>query len=181
MLQDDEINSFSDGNLLFAAFVQIILLSYICTFWTVKKTTTNLATARNCPTQVIAKMWSVTINKWSFHYIRFDNTDLICLHTNVHSFILVLHCFLLFCFPDHESQPAVTDNEDNLLGNVSSCFNSLDIKQDFRVENLQEQENKQSRKRQNNTTDKEKEVIISGEYVTGIYVPILFVKSILSL
>ena len=92
-----------------------------------------------------------------------------------------MHYFLLFCFPDHESQPAVTDNEDNLLRNVSSCFNYLDIKQDFRVENLQEQENKQSRKRQNNTTDKEKEVIISGEYATGIYVPILFVKSILSL
>ena len=96
-------------------------------------------------------------------------------------FILVLYCFLFVCFPDRESQPADTDNEDNLLGNVSSCFNSLDIKQDFRVEILQEQENKQSRKRQNNTTDKEKEVIISGEYATGIYVPILFVKSILSL
>ena len=125
-------------------------------------------------------MCSVIINILSFHYIRFDNTDLICLHTNVHSFILVLHCFLLFCFPDHESQPAVTDNEDNLLGNVSSCFNSLDIKQDFRVEILQGQDKRQSCKRQTNTTDKENKYSTSGEYVTGIYVPILFVKSILS-
>ena len=64
---------------------------------------------------------------------------------------------------------------------MSSCFNSLDIKQDFRVEILQEQENKQSRKRQNNTTDKENEASTSKEYVTGIYVPILFIQSILSL
>ena len=95
--------------------------------------------------------------------------------------ILVLYCFLLFCFPDHGSTPAVTDNEENLLGNVSSCIKSLNIKQDFRVELLQGQDNKQSRKRQNNTTDKENEATTSGEYVTGIYVPILFVKSILSL
>ena len=96
-------------------------------------------------------------------------------------FILVLYCFVLFCFPDHESQPAVTDNEDNLLENVSSCFNSLDIKQDFRVEILQGQGNRQSRKRQNNTTDNENESSTSGEYVTGTYVPIFFVKSIPSL
>ena len=93
----------------------------------------------------------------------------------------VLYCFLFFCFPDHESQPAVTDNEDNLLGNVSSCFNSLEIKQDFRVDILQGRDNRQSRKRQNNTTDNENESGTSGEYVTGTYVPILLVKSISSL
>ena len=94
---------------------------------------------------------------------------------------MVLYCFLFFCFSDHESRPAVTDNEDNLLGNVSSCFNSLDIKQDFRVEILEGQEKKQSRKRQSNTTDKEKEASTSEEYVTGIYSPILFIQSMLSL
>ena len=139
--------------------------------------------ARNCPTQLIAKICSVTINKCSFHYIRFDNTDFkisllctVCLQTNVQSFILVFYCFLFFCFPDHESQPAVTHDEDNLLGNVSSCFNSLDIKQDFRVEILQGQDNKQSRKRQNNTTDNENEPSTSGQCVTGICVPMLFFK-----
>ena len=143
---------------------------------------------RNCPTQLIAKICSVTINICSFHYIRFDNTDLkisllctVCLQTNIQSFILVFYCFLFFCFPGHESQPTVTDNEENLLGNVSSCFNSLDIKHDFRVEILQGQDKRQSRKRQTNTTDKENKSSTSGEYVTGIYVPILFVKSILSL
>ena len=90
-------------------------------------------------------------------------------------------CFLFLCFPDHGSQPAVTDNEDILLGNVSSCFNSLDIKQDFGVKILQGQDNRQSRKRQNNTTDNENKSSTSGEYVTGTYLPILFVKSISSL
>ena len=88
-------------------------------------------------------------------------------------FILVLYFFLFLSFQDHESIPAVIDNEDNLLGNVSSCIESLNIKQDYRVDNLQGQDNKQSRKRQI-------EANTSGEEISGIYAPILFIHLILS-
>ena len=97
------------------------------------------------------------IEIWLVTYILFLSVNLSCIY------ILVLYSFLFFCFPDHQSTPAVTDNEDNLLRNVSSCFDSLDIKQ-----NLQGQDNKQSRKRQNNTTDQGNNASTSGAYVTGI-------------
>ena len=118
-----------------------------------------------------------TISKFHYYLLYYLLPMYLLIVSFNHScvFILVLYCFL-FCFPDHQSTAAVTDNEDNLLRNVSNCIKSLNIKQD-----LQGQDNKQSRKRQNNTTDRENEASTSREYVTGIYVPILFVKSILSL
>ena len=69
-------------------------------------------------------------------------------------FILVF--FLFLCLSDHKRTPADTTNQHNLLRNVSNCIKSSNIKQD-------------SRKRQQNTTDRENEASTSEEHVTGIY------------
>ena len=115
-----------------------------------------------------------TISKFHYYLLYYLLPMYLLIVSFNHScvFILVLYCFL-FCFPDHQSTAAVTDNEDNLLRNVSNCIKSLNIKQDYRVDNLQGQDNKQSRKRQI-------EANTSGEEISGIYAPILFIHLILS-
>ena len=73
-----------------------------------------------------------TISKFHYYLLYYLLPMYLLIVSFNHScvFILVLYCFL-FCFPDHQSTAAVTDNEDNLLRNVSNCIKSLNIKQDL--------------------------------------------------